>query len=67
MGGSSSGKSRWDKTEVLKKQTKKRRRLEGKKEVDKATKEHSLVALSILILVVCSGLYWVELQRRQKL
>ena len=33
MGGSSSGKNRWDKTEDLKRETKKRRRLEGKKEV----------------------------------
>lgn len=30
MGGSSSGKSRWEKTEELKAETKKRRRLEGK-------------------------------------
>ena len=34
--GSSSGKSRWDKTEILKKKTKKRRRLEGKEVVDEA-------------------------------
>ena len=36
MGGSSLGKNRWDKTEVLKKETKKQRRLEGEKEVDEA-------------------------------
>ena len=38
MGGSNSGKSRWDKTEDLKKETKKRRRLEGKSEVNDANK-----------------------------
>ena len=36
MGGSSSGKNRWDKIEELKRETKKRRRLEGKNEVDES-------------------------------
>jgi hypothetical protein len=36
MGGSSSGKSRSEKTEDLKAETKKRRRLEGKAEIDEA-------------------------------
>jgi hypothetical protein len=33
MGGSNSGKSRWEHTDVLKSQTKKRRRKEGKEEI----------------------------------
>jgi hypothetical protein len=32
MGGSNGGRSRWEKTEVLKKNSKKLRRQEGKKE-----------------------------------
>lgn len=36
MGGSSSGKSRSEKTEDLKAETKKRRRLKGKAEIDEA-------------------------------
>lgn len=36
MGGSSSGKSQSEKTEDLKAETKKRRRLKGKAEIDEA-------------------------------
>lgn len=36
MGGSSSGKNRSEHTDVLKTETKKRRRLEGKVEIEKA-------------------------------
>lgn len=40
MGGSSSGKSRWEKTEVLKAESKKQRRLEGENVVNEQLKQY---------------------------